>query len=154
MYFPYEHLCMVSMCSFRYTHDAQTHKCTQAPETMVFQNDWTRSHFTHTVHCDNTKPVYIQNYVGVYLALGQERERGREGGGERGGERKTERGREFKRKRIKVFVKEIERNHKEREERGERREERGERERGERERGERREERGEREAGETTPLAG
>lgn len=45
---------------------------------MVFHNDWTHSHFIHTVHCDNTKPVYIQNYVGVYLALGQE-------GGSQGG---------------------------------------------------------------------
>lgn len=65
---------------------------------MMFHNNWTRSHFIHTVHCDNTKPVYIQNYVGVYLALG------REGG--RGGEevRERERGRELKRKRKKVFV--------------------------------------------------
>lgn len=36
------------------------------------------------MHCDNTKPVYIQNYVGVYLALGREK-------GGRGGERKRER---------------------------------------------------------------
>lgn len=28
------------------------------------------------MHCDNTKLVYIQNYVGVYLAPGQEREGG------------------------------------------------------------------------------
>ncbi len=57
----------------------------------MFHNGWTHSHFIHTVHCDNTKPVYIQNYVGVYLALGQEREREREGGGERGGEEVRER---------------------------------------------------------------
>lgn len=44
-------------------------------KTIMFQNDWTRSHFIHTVHCDNTKAVYIQNYVGVYLALGREGER-------------------------------------------------------------------------------
>ena len=58
------------------------HSHTQTYETMMFHKGWTHSHFIHTVHCDNTKPVYIQNYVGVYLALGQERERegGREGG--------------------------------------------------------------------------
>ena len=55
------------------------------------------------MHCDNTKPVYIQNYVGVYLALGQERERegGREGGREKEREEEREGGRELKRNRKK-----------------------------------------------------
>lgn len=74
-------------------------------KTMMFHNDWTHSHFIHTVHCDNTKPVYILNYVGVYLALG--REGGREGGTgrEREEARERERGRELKSNRKKkVFV--------------------------------------------------
>lgn len=54
---------------------------------MMLHNDWTRSEFLHTEHCDNTKAVYIQNHVGVYLALG------REGEGERGRQRE-ERGNE------------------------------------------------------------
>lgn len=73
-------------------------------ETIMFQNDWTRSHFIYTVHHDNTKPVYIQNYVGVYLALGRKGERR-----ERGGEEVRERERKIERQRIKdkqnkVFV--------------------------------------------------
>lgn len=61
------------------------------------------------MHCDNTKPVYIQNYVGVCLALGRKREGRKEKGGKRrgiggeGGERKRkkerERARELERKR-------------------------------------------------------
>ena len=58
------------------------------------------------MHCDNTEPVYIQNYVGVYLAPGQERERGREGGGERERERGRQRIKEKQKKG--VCVKEIE----------------------------------------------
>lgn len=41
-------------------------------------NDWTHSHVLHTLHYDNTKAVYIQNHVGVYLALRRERQRERE----------------------------------------------------------------------------